>query len=122
MSVSISDVFLNGGFNSMQSLAELHKTTSELQSFESFLAKAQREQDEMELKRACKEFESYFLQIMFREMRKTSFSTTDGIVPKSNAQEIFQDMLDEEYSKIAASSGGIGIADMMYKQMSKTVI
>ena len=73
--------------------------------------------DSVELKKACEGFESYFLQIMFREMRKTSLHVGD-MFEKSNAEEIFEDMLFEEYSKISASRGGMGLADMMYKQLT----
>jgi len=73
--------------------------------------------DSVELKKACEGFESYFLQIMFREMRKSSLHVGD-MFEKSNAEEIFEDMLFEEYSKISASRGGIGLADMMYKQLT----
>ena len=37
---------------------------------------------------------------------------------KSNALEIFEDMRDTELMNAAAKSGGIGIADMMYKQLT----
>jgi Rod binding domain-containing protein len=49
-------------------------------------------------------------------MRETSLNT-GGIFAKSGAEEIFEDMLYEEYSKIAASRGGIGLADMMYRHV-----
>ena len=46
-----------------------------------------------------------------------------GYVPKkSNAIKIFEDMRDTELMNAAAKSGGIGLADMMYKQLSPTVI
>ena len=37
---------------------------------------------------------------------------------KSNAIEIFEDMRDTELMNVAAKSGGIGIADMMYQQLT----
>jgi len=78
---------------------------------------ALRENDSKELRKACEGLESYFLQIMFREMRKTNLRTP-GIFAKSSAEEIFEDMLYEEYSKATASQGGIGLADMMYRQLT----
>ena len=38
---------------------------------------------------------------------------------KSNAEKLFQEMLDQEVSKTAANQGGIGLADMMYKQLER---
>lgn len=71
-----------------------------------------------ELKEACTEFESYFLNMMFKSMRKTVVSN-GGIFGKSNAEKIFQDMLDEQMTYKMAKQGGIGLADMMYKQLSR---
>ncbi len=71
-----------------------------------------------ELKEACTEFESYFLNMMFKSMRKTVVCN-GGIFVKSNAEKIFQDMLDEQMTDKMAKQGGIGLADMMYKQLSR---
>ena len=72
------------------------------------------------IREAAQEFESFFLQMMFREMRRTTFNE-QSFMPKSNAEKIFTDMLDEEVSRAAASSGGIGLADMIYRQMTQNL-
>lgn len=87
-------------------------------TFESKLNNAISNKDDKELKKACEEFESYFIQTMYKAMRKT-VNSSDGFIKKSQGEEIFQDMLDEENSKSAAMHGGIGLATMMYKQMSR---
>ncbi|MDR3091747.1 MAG: rod-binding protein [Clostridiales bacterium] len=87
-------------------------------SFEEALQTARTREDDAGLKEACFEFESYFIQTMFREMRKT-IDDSHSLLPKSNAENIFTDMLDEEYSKNLAKSGGIGLAKMLYSQISK---
>ena len=71
-----------------------------------------------QIRRAAEAFESYFIQILFREMRRTSFDER-GLFPRSNTERIFTDMLDEEIAKSAASGRGIGLADMIYRQMSR---
>ena len=99
--------------------AEQSRYESQLYNFQATLEKMlelQTEAEKEEIKMACEEFESYFLQMMFREMRKTSFNE-DGMFARSNAEKIFTDMMDEEVAKSAAKAGGIGLADMMYKQM-----
>lgn len=80
-----------------------------------------RERDEAErvqLRKAAEMFEAYFLQLMFREMRRTTFNE-QGLFPKSNAERIFTEMLDEEVANTAARGGGIGLADMIYRQMTR---
>ena len=61
-------------------------------------------------------FESYFLKEMIKAMRRT-VDKSDSFIPQSNAEEIFQDMLDDEYAKSSAKGSGIGLAKMMYEQL-----
>ena len=73
-----------------------------------------------ELKEACKGFEAMFLQMMYREMRKTV--PESPMFGKSNAMDIFEDMRDTELMKKTAESGGIGLADLMYRQLAPSVL
>ena len=72
------------------------------------------------LKEACEGFESMLLNIMYKEMRNT--------VPKNqlfgddNAHDIWQSMLDTALMEEAAKTGGIGLADMLYKQLAPQVL
>ena len=73
------------------------------------------------LREACEGFEAMFLSMMYKQMRATV--PESGLFgKKSNAIKIFEDMRDTELMNAAAKSGGIGLADMMYKQLSPTVI
>ncbi|HZJ83384.1 MAG TPA: rod-binding protein [Clostridia bacterium] len=72
-------------------------------------------QDDEALKQVCKDFESIFLSIMFKEMKKTL--PEDGLIEKSAGTKIFEDMYTEELSKeVANTYEGLGIADMLYNQ------
>ena len=72
-----------------------------------------------QIRNAAEMFEAYFLQMMFREMRRTTFDE-NGLFPRSQAEQVFTDMLDEEISnQAAASSNGLGLADMIYAQMTR---
>lgn len=81
-------------------------------------AKAAEKRDK-ELKKACEGFEAMFLNMMYRQMRATVPENT--LFGESNALKIFQDMRDDELMKKVAAGGGIGIADMMYKQLKPQV-
>ncbi|MCL2203071.1 MAG: rod-binding protein [Defluviitaleaceae bacterium] len=74
--------------------------------------------DRAAIRHAAEVFESYFIQMMFREMRKTTLNE-NSFIPKSHAEKIFTSMKDEEVSKQAAAAGGIGLADMIYRQMTR---
>ena len=88
------------------------------QAFEQVLEKARLSEDDEKLKEACREMEAYFIQYLFKTM-KTSTQLGEGIITKGQHEEIFEDMLIEEQSKEAAKAGGIGLANMLYKQLSK---
>lgn len=93
------------------------KAASDAKGFEEALTSAAEAQDKAKLKTAAQEFESYFIQMMFKEMRGTV--PTDGLIPKNNAEQIFQSMLDEEVAANAAEGQGIGLAKMIYEQMTR---
>jgi len=72
-----------------------------------------------ELAAACKEFEAIFLRMLMRSMRETV--PKEGIVPRTTALETFEGMLDAEYARVGAASGGFGIADMLYEYLLPAV-
>ena len=82
------------------------------EGFEAALKSAAESGNDEQIKSACESFESYFLSVMFKEMRKTINSQ------KTQAEIIFQEMLDDSLAEKAVSSGGIGLAAFMYKQMT----
>ena len=70
------------------------------------------------LKAASEEFEAIFVNQMLSAMRKTVGE--GSLIPKSNAQEIFEGMLDEEWSrKLAGKSGPGGLSEILYRQLSR---
>jgi len=100
---------------------EAVRLNQDMLSFETALQTAQNNLDDMneaQLKHATREFEAFFLNMMFREMRR-SVGNEHSFMPQSNAERIFQEMLDEERSRSAANYGGIGLADMMFRQLSR---
>lgn len=73
--------------------------------------------DDIELKKACREFEGIILNMLFKQMK--------AAVPKSEflensmAVEIFDSMLDEKLMEEASKRGSLGLADTLYKQLGK---
>lgn len=101
-----------------QDMLKVQKDQEVENSFSELLQKAQLDKDDQQLKEACQEMEAYFIQELYKVMR-TSTQLGEGIITKGQHEEIFEDMLIEEQSKEATKAGGIGIADMLYKQLSK---
>ena len=63
-----------------------------------------------ELMDACKQFESYFVEQMLKEMEKTV--PTDELDEGSNSQLIdyYKDSLTQQYAKDSTERGGLGIS------------
>lgn len=68
------------------------------------------------LREACEGFESVFIQKMWEQMR--SNVQKSGYL-HSRDEHMYQGMYDAEFSKKMASAGGIGLADMLYEQLSQ---
>lgn len=109
---------LGSGISSMMSNYISETASSEVteSEFENLLNSAMNQEDDEGLREACQEFESYFLQQVYKSMRSTVPQGT--LTEKSHGREMFEDMLDEEYAKEASVGKGTGIAQMLYKQLS----
>lgn len=66
----------------------------------------------------CHEMESIFVGKMLKEMRQTVHKNewTHG----GFAEEIFEDMLYDEYALNVSKNGNLGLAKMLYDEMSRT--
>lgn len=64
---------------------------------------------------AAQGMESLMIEQMVQEMRK-SVQHSD-LLPVSNGEKIYQQMLDLEYSKQMSKSGRFGIADLVLEQL-----
>lgn len=101
--------------------SNINKAVNEAESFKKAIEKAQGSQDDAALKKVCEEFETIFVNMMFKSMREASGfdEGEDALVEKSYGRGIFEEMRDDELSKKVSAGGGIGIADVMYKQLKK---
>lgn len=89
-----------------------HETTAKKSEdiAETALDKAERNR---KLKEACDGFEEIFVHKLMQQMRNSS--TKDGLFSGGRGEEIFQDMLDENYSQIITKSGSLGLSKMIYE-------
>lgn len=74
------------------------------------------ERDTKRLKDACKDFEAMFLNNLLKAMRKTIQKT--NLFGSDSGEETFQEMMDTETSKAAAKTSSMGIADVLYRQLT----
>ncbi len=77
--------------------------------------------NEDELLEACKEFEAYFLEMVFKEMQKSvdslrddeNSSGTNGLV------DYFKDTALQELASTSTDIQGTGLAQTLYEQMKR---
>lgn len=72
-----------------------------------------------DLKKAAKEFESYFISYMLKEMRKTI--PADSLLGGGRGEEIYRSFQDEELAKSMVVSGGIGLSDIIFRDLYGTL-
>ncbi len=66
--------------------------------------RSKRANDKTSIKKVAEDFESIFLEILLKSMRKTVVKS--GFLDGGNAEGIYKDMLDSEYAKNMASASG----------------
>ena len=64
------------------------------------------------------ELESYFVKIMLGSMRNTVSKTNLFGEKNSYAQDMYEDMLYDEYASAMTKAAGFGLADQVYLQLS----
>ncbi len=75
---------------------------------------------EAELKKACQDFESLFINFMFKSMRKTV--PDGGLIKKGRGEKIYRDMMDMEVSSQLSKGDGIGLSESLYRQLKKDIL
>ena len=68
--------------------------------------------------KAAHDFEGWMIGQMLQPMFKSL--KTDGLFGGGYAEATFRDLLVDEYGKKVAESGGLGIADMVRREILKT--
>ena len=68
------------------------------------------------VRKTAEQFEAYFIQQMMKTMRD-SIEKSDLV--EGGNMEMYQDLMDKEVSLSMAKRGGLGLADMMERQMNQ---
>ena len=74
------------------------------------------EPDDKKLEKACRDFESLFVNYLMQKMRETI--PENSLFGGGQAEQIYTGMLDNEVAKSVSQQRGIGLAAVMYAQMS----
>lgn len=74
---------------------------------------------EAELMDACKQFEAYFVEQMFKEMAKTVPDAEKGAASSETLKEFYRDSAIREVASTATENQGLGLAQMLFEQMKR---
>ena len=113
MSISIDNSYLYSGYlttaTSANSKAEQLTTTLN--------SKKLGESSDEELMEVCKTFESYFVEMVLKEMEKTVHSSDQ----ESDYYQYFGDILTKSYAEGITKSSQLGLAQSLYDSMKRNM-
>lgn len=72
------------------------------------------------IRKVAQEFESLFLNQMLKAMRSANEVFAEGNFLNSNESKTYQDMHDQQLSLTLSKNQGIGLADVLSRQLSKS--
>jgi flagellar protein FlgJ len=95
--------------------------TAAITDFNQFtgLRAAANQNDPAALREVAGQFEALFMQTILKNMREASLG--DPIFGNSDQQEMYQGMMDQQLALEMSSGKGIGLADMLVRQLGGTV-
>ncbi len=65
--------------------------------------------------KVAREFESLFIGMMLKSMRETVGK--DSLTGGGRGEEVYRSLLDEEYARVLAERGGVGLAASLEKEL-----
>lgn len=72
-----------------------------------------------ELMSVCKQFEAYFIEQVFKEMKKSIVPAEESTGADKTLKDYFEGNLITEYAKSASDQQVNGLAQMLYEQMKR---
>lgn len=73
-----------------------------------------------ELLNACKEFEAYWVEMVFKEMEKTAYVFSDEKSDPNNSMvDYFKETTIQSLASDVTEGEGLGLAQMLFEQMKR---
>jgi flagellar protein FlgJ len=107
--------------NLLQAQFEQARNVNDLGSLDT-LRQAAHKGEESALREAAQQFESIFLQMMLKSMRKAEDAFSDEDSPFNSKQvKFYREMYDQQLAVNLSSTGSLGLADIIVKQLGQNV-
>ena len=68
---------------------------------------------------ACKQFEAYFVEQMFKEMMKTIPESDETSSSNSQLMDYYKDEMVQQIASDSTEQNSLGLAQMLYEQMKR---
>lgn len=96
-------------------MTDLSAPTMASQIVSAALSQPDSNQKNAAVREAAEQFEALFLTQILNSM--SSGLEVDGVFGGGPAEGIYRSMLNDEYAKSVSRQGGVGIADVVYREM-----
>lgn len=108
-----------GGLNS--TYMDMYKTTANASAskLENQLGTDYSKATDDELMNVCKQFESYFLEQVFKEMTKTISLAETSSSANSTMMDYYKDQMIQTLASQSTEQNSLGLAQMLYDQMRR---
>lgn len=73
------------------------------------------------IRATAKQFESMMLNLMLKSMRKANDVFAEGNMLNTHSTQFYQDMLDQQLSLTMTRNDGLGLADMLARQLNQEI-
>ena len=77
--------------------------------------------DDEKLMDVCKQFEAYFIEQVFKEVKKTIPDISGATGANKNLIEFYTDSMIQEAAEQSAEQNSLGLAQMLYEQMKRNI-
>jgi Rod binding domain-containing protein len=77
------------------------------------------DKDRIAAKKVAREFESVFVGMMLKSMRETVGK--DSLTNGGHGEEVYRSLLDQEYAKAISENNGLGISNLLEKELLKSM-
>ncbi|WP_370298994.1 flagellar assembly peptidoglycan hydrolase FlgJ [Pontibacterium sp.] len=83
------------------------------------ISRLAKDDNEAALKQVAQQFEQVFMSMLMKSMREANQSFGEDNFLNSSQTQFYQGMLDEQMTMELAQNGGMGLADVLVKQLSR---
>lgn len=118
--MDIGNLWNSGSINNMTDMAARNAAASKL---EDQLKTGYKNASDEELLNACKQFEAYFLEQMFKAMQKTIPNySADGMAGSSSSlMDYYKEQMIQKVAEDSTEHSSLGLAQMLYEQMKRNM-